>query len=110
MQVCVGLIMLAVCLIQVSLLLTEQQGLLDFFRYRPMLPIGWRIVQILRQHRSKTTNTAPTTLCTILYKNQANPLLSVNNYTPSRNDKNEHLTLLSQRKLALTAINKLFAL
>jgi hypothetical protein len=33
----------------------------------------------------------------------------MNNYTPlviSRNDKNKQLTLLSQRKLALTAINK----
>jgi hypothetical protein len=47
------------------------------------------------------------------YRQQANPLLSINNYTPlviSRNDKNKLLTLLSQRKLALTAINKLSAL
>jgi hypothetical protein len=37
----------------------------------------------------------------------------MNNYTPlviSRNDKNKQLTLLSQRKLALTAINNFFAL
>jgi hypothetical protein len=49
----------------------------------------------------------------VLYKKQAKPLLSVHNYTPlgiSRNDKNKQLTLLSQRKLALTAINPLFAL
>jgi hypothetical protein len=49
----------------------------------------------------------------VQYKQQANPLLSMNNYTPlviSVNDKNKQLTLLSQRKLALTAVNKLFAL
>ncbi len=42
------------------------------------------------------------------YKQQANPLLSMNNYTPlmiSENDKNKQLTLLSHRKLALTARN-----
>jgi hypothetical protein len=47
------------------------------------------------------------------YKQQANPLLSIHNYTPlviSRNDKNKQLTLLSQRKLALTARNTLFAI
>jgi hypothetical protein len=80
-----------------SLLLIGQQGLVDFFRYRPLLPIGWRIVQILRQRRRKTTNTAPTTLSVI--KHQANPLLSVNNYTQlaiSRTDKNKQLKLSSQ--------------
>jgi hypothetical protein len=43
-------------------------------------------------------------------KQQANPLLSKNNYTPiviSWNDTNKQLTLLSQRKLALTARNAL---
>jgi hypothetical protein len=42
------------------------------------------------------------------YKQQANPLLSTHNYTPlaiSRNEKNEQITLLSQRKLALTERN-----
>jgi hypothetical protein len=37
----------------------------------------------------------------------------MNNYTPhviSGNDKNKHLTLLSQRTLGLTAANTLFAL
>jgi hypothetical protein len=46
-------------------------------------------------------------------KQQANSPLSINNYTPlviSWNDKNKQLTLLSQRKLALTARNTLFAL
>jgi hypothetical protein len=53
-------------------------------------------VQILRQCRRKTTNTAPIAF------------INVNNYTPlaiSRNDKNKQLTLLSQHKLALTAKN-----
>jgi hypothetical protein len=93
--------------IQVSLLLISQQGLGHFFRYRPLLPFGWRIVQILRHRRRKTTNIAPTALL-VHYKQQANPLLSMSNYTPlgiSSNDKNKQLTLLSQRKLALTAIN-----
>ncbi len=53
-----------VYLVQVSLLLIGQQGLAHFFRYRSLLLIGW-IVQILRQPRSKTTNTAPTTLSAI---------------------------------------------
>jgi hypothetical protein len=46
----------------------------------------------------------------VRYKQQANPLLSMNNYTPlliSMNDKNKQLKLLSQRKLALTAGNTL---
>jgi hypothetical protein len=45
-------------------------------------------------------------------KHLANQLLSMNNYTPlviSKNDKNKQLTLLSQRKLALTAVNELLA-
>jgi hypothetical protein len=47
-------------------------------------------------------------LLLVQYKQQANPLLSMNNYTPlaiSSNDKIKQLTLLSQRKLSLTAIN-----
>ncbi len=54
-------------------------------------------------------NTAPTTLSAI-QANQANPLeqLLYNPLEISRNDRNKQLTL-SQRKLALTAINKLFA-
>jgi hypothetical protein len=42
------------------------------------------------------------------YKQQANPLLSINNYTPlviSWNNENKQLTLLSQHKLALTVRN-----
>ncbi len=67
-----------VYLVQISLLLIGQQGLADFFRYRPLLPIGWKIVQILRQRRF------------VQYKQQANPLLSKHKYTPlviSRNGK-----------------------
>jgi hypothetical protein len=48
----------------------------------------------------------------VQHKHQANPLLSMNNYTAlviSRNDKIKQLTFLSQRKLALTAINTIFA-
>ncbi len=47
----------------------------------------------------------------VQYKQQANPLLSMNNYTSlviSWKDKNKQLTLLSQCKLALTVRNSLF--
>jgi hypothetical protein len=48
-------------------------------------------------------------------KQQANPILSINNYTPlviSRNDKTNaaKIIILSQRKLALTDRNKLSAI
>ncbi len=56
-------------LVQVSLLLIGQQGLEHFFRYRSLPLIGW-IVQILRQPRSKTTNTSPTTLSAIQVASQ----------------------------------------
>ncbi len=45
-------------IVQVSLLLIGQQGL-GFVRYRPLLAIGWRTEQIVRQCRRKMTNTAP---------------------------------------------------
>jgi hypothetical protein len=67
-----------VYLVQVSLLRIGQQCFGHFFRYRPLLPTGWRIVQILRQRRRKRTNTA--TLGA--YNQQSNPLLSIHNYTP----------------------------
>jgi hypothetical protein len=60
-----------VYLVQVSLLLIGQQGLEDFFRYRPMLPIGWRIVQIVRKSLRKTTNPAPTTLSALQAASQS---------------------------------------
>jgi hypothetical protein len=58
-------------LVQVSLLLIGQQGLVDFFRYWPVLPIGWRIEQIIRQRLRKTTSTAPTTLTAIQAASQS---------------------------------------
>jgi hypothetical protein len=61
-----------VYLVRVSLLLIGEQGFEHFFRYRPLLPTGWRIVQIVRQRQRERTNTAPTT-----HKQQANPLLSL---------------------------------
>ena len=67
-----------VYIVRVSLRLIGQQDLGYFVWHRPLLPIGWRIVQILRQRRRKTTNTAPTSQD----KQHANPLLSVNNLTP----------------------------
>jgi hypothetical protein len=36
-----------VYLVQVSLLLIGQQGMAHLFRYRPLLPFGWKIEQIL---------------------------------------------------------------
>jgi hypothetical protein len=38
-------------LVQIFLLLICQLGLGHFFMYQPLLPIGWRIVQMLRQHK-----------------------------------------------------------
>ncbi len=99
MRVNVGLIMLSACtgryLVHVFLFLIGRQVLGHFFRYKPLLPIGWRIVQISRHHRKKTTNAAPTTYSAI--QQQANPLYQ---YTTilhlfiNRNAKNKQLTLL----------------
>ncbi len=70
------------------------------------------IMQILRQCRRKTTNTAPTTLSAIQAASQSNFInYTSNNYTQlviSWNDKNKQPTLLSQRKLACTVRNTLF--
>jgi hypothetical protein len=44
----IGSLQRGVYLTYVSLLLIGQQGLVDFFRYQPFLPIGWRIVKILK--------------------------------------------------------------
>jgi hypothetical protein len=68
-------------------------------------------VQNLRQAEAKRPIQRQPLL--VQYKQQANPLSSINNYSPlviSWNDKYKQLTLLSRRKLALTAKNKLFAL
>jgi hypothetical protein len=88
------------------LLLIGQQGLVDFLRKGPLLPIGWMIVPILCQRRKKTSNKAPTTLSEIQLSGQSN--LSRNNYTAhviNRNDKNKPTQTGINRN-----INKLFAL
>jgi hypothetical protein len=89
-------------LTQVFLLLNGQQDLVDFFRYRPLLPIGWRIVQILRQRRGKQQ--IQHQLLLVQYKQQANPLISMDKYTPlviSRNDKNNQLILIKPTKIGI---------
>jgi hypothetical protein len=43
-------------------MLIGQHGLRHFLRYRPLLPIGWRAVQIVRQRRRKMTALTPFTL------------------------------------------------
>jgi len=87
-----------VYLVQVSLLLIGQRGSGHFFSYRSLLLIGWSIVQILRQRRRKTKRPIQRQPVLVQYLQEANPLLSMNNYTPlviSRNDKNKQLTLLA---------------
>jgi hypothetical protein len=62
-----------------------------FFRYRSLLPIGWRTEQIVCQ-RQEITNTVQHQPLLVQYKQHANPFLSMHNYTPLviiRNDKNE---------------------
>jgi hypothetical protein len=87
-----------VYLVQVSLLLIGQQDSGHFFRYRPLLPVGWKMyLQIILQQERKMVNTAPTTLSAIQAASQS--ILSMHNYTPlviSGNDKNKPLTLFSQ--------------
>ncbi len=75
-------------------------------QYRPLLPNGWRIVQILRQRQREPTYTVPTTPRAACLSTFINAQL----YCNCGNDKNKQLTLLSQPKLALTAKNSLFAL
>jgi hypothetical protein len=72
-----------------------------------LLPIGWRIVQILRQRQRKTTNKVPTTFSAIPVQGSSKSTF-INEQLYSTcdkwEDKNKHL---SQRKLALTAIIEL---
>jgi hypothetical protein len=80
-----------VYLVQVSLILIVS---------KPLLPIGLLTGKIVRQRRRKMAIQRQPLL--LQYKQQANPLLSVHNYTPlviRRNGKNKPLTLLSQGKL-----------
>ncbi len=66
MRVWIGLMMLsAYTVLSPGFLASYGYRDLHFVRYRPLLPIGWRIVQIVRQRRRKMANTAPTTLCAI---------------------------------------------
>jgi hypothetical protein len=94
-----------VYVVQISLLLIGQQGLRHIFRYRPLLPIGWNIVQILRQRRRKTTNTALATFSAIQASCQSTFIDAQLYFMIKSNAKNKQLTLLSQRKLALTGKN-----
>jgi hypothetical protein len=80
----------ALYLVQFSLLFISQQGLGHFLRYRPLLPIGWRIVHFLRKRWRKTTNTAPTTLRAMQAARQSTFINT--NFTPlviNGNDKNK---------------------
>ncbi len=99
-----------VYLVQVSLLLICQQGLGHLFRYRPCLPLARGLCKFYANTGARRPIQRQPLL--VQYKKQANLHLSMNNYTPlviSGNDKNKQLTLLSQRKLALTVRNTLFA-
>ncbi len=87
---------------QVSLFLNGQQDLVDFFRYQPLLPIGWRIVQILRQRRGKQQ--IQRQLLLVQYRQKANPYISLNKYAPlviSRNDKNNQLIFIKPTKIGI---------
>jgi len=77
-------------------------GLGHIFRYRSLLSIGFRPVQVVRQRRRKEQLQRQTTL-SVQYKQQANPLLSVHIYTPpviSRN-KNIQLTVFTGRNILM---------
>jgi hypothetical protein len=96
MRVYVGLLMLAGC---------TKSRFLAFYWFGTFLRVSalaprwledWQIVRHLVQ-----------------YEQQANPLLSMQNYAPlviSGNDKNKQLALLSQCKLAYTGRNMLMPL
>jgi hypothetical protein len=92
MRVCVGLIMLAA--FHVSLLLICQQGLRQFVKYRPLPPIGWRIMQTVRQRRRENDQYSD-----VKYKQQANPLLSMHNCTPLVIRGNGNNKLLRQTRI-----------
>jgi hypothetical protein len=102
---------IGVYLVQLSLLLLGQQGLGHFSRYWPLLPLAGGLCKFYANAGGKRQIQRKPLL--MQYKQQANPLLSMHYYTPfviSGNDKNKQLTLLSQRKLALTARKTHFAL
>ncbi len=93
-------------LVQVSLLLIGKQGFRHFVRYWPLLPLAGGLCKFYVNAGGKRPIQRQPLL--VHYKHQASPLLFIN--APlmiSGNDKNKP-TLLSQRKLALTARNTLF--
>jgi hypothetical protein len=93
-----------VYLVQASLLLIGQQGFERFFKYQLSLPIGWSICKFYANAGGKRPIHRQSLL--VQYNHQANPLISINNYTLvvlSRNDKNKQLTLSSKPQ---TRINR----
>jgi hypothetical protein len=82
-----------VYLVKVSLLLIGQQGLADFFRYRP--PLAGGLCKFYANPGE--TQSIQRQLFLVQYQQQANPLLSIHIYTPfmiSMNDKNKQLTII----------------
>jgi hypothetical protein len=101
---------ISVYLVQVSLLLIGQQG----WDISPGTGHCFSLAGGLCKFYANAGGKRPIERQPLLvqYKQQANPLLSMNNYTPlvvSWNDKNKQLTL-TQRKRALSVRNTLFAL
>jgi hypothetical protein len=98
-------------LVRVSLLLIGPQGLGHFFRFWPYFPLAGGLYKLYANAGGKLQIKHQSLL--VQYKQQANPLLSMHNYTTlviSGNDKNKQLTLLSQCKLAFSERNMLMAL
>jgi hypothetical protein len=114
MRVCVDLIMLAACTLIPGFLASYwSAGFGTILQVSALAPIGWRIEQIFRQRWRKRTNTAPTTVSAIQAARQYTFINLQLLYAPlviSGNDKNNQLTLLSQRKLTLISITTLFVL
>jgi hypothetical protein len=80
-------------LFQVSLVLFGLQGLGHFFRHRPCSPLAGGLCKFYDNAGGKQP--IQRQLLLVQNKQQANPLLSMHNYTPlviSRNDKNKQLT------------------
>jgi hypothetical protein len=100
-----------VYLIQVSLLIIGQQGLVDFFDIgiEPCFLLTGGLCKFYANAGGKEPIHRQPLL--VQYKHQTTRLLSMKSFTSfviSINDKNKQLTC--QHKLALTTINKPFAL
>jgi hypothetical protein len=80
-----------------------------FFRYRPLLPIGWKIVQIFTPTPEENNQYSANQFYSAIQASSQSTFIHEQLYS-STCDKNNPLTLFSQHKLARTAINKLFAL